>query len=129
MILMDYINSYRNEPFEWGRRDCYTFVRKWIDLEFPQNRLPEHTYDDLKGAYAWNREKDWFKEIREAFNYKIVDGIEAQDGDILIVKDNFQCAHLVANGMVYSIDLRLGLIGVNLKLLEKSRFVRLLRAY
>jgi hypothetical protein len=129
MTLTEYIKEAKQAPFQWGSSDCYTFVRGWIDLQFPDNKLPIHDYRDLKGAYKWNQSKQWVEEIKKAFDYELVDAKNVQDGDILIIKDSFQCAHLINQSMAYSVDIRLGVVGVSLKMFAECSFLRLRRAY
>lgn len=31
-LLHDYVEKYRNAPFEWGRNDCLTFALRWERL-------------------------------------------------------------------------------------------------
>lgn len=128
-LLNEYIESQRNASFGWGTNDCYTFVRGWIDLQFPQNKLPVHTYKDFKGACRWNYERRWVEELKKAFSLEIVDSQNVRDGDILVIEDAFQCAHLINNHTAYNIDVELGLVGISLKLFPRCSFIRLERAY
>lgn len=127
MTVDEYINSFHGKVFEWGSCDCYTFVRGWIDEAFPNNKLPKLKYNSVRGAHDINLKFDWVVEIKKAFRFEIVDN--AEDGDLFIIKDGFQCAHLVGSGRIFSLDKYLGLVGTDINLLTNKSFIRLVEAY
>lgn len=124
MNITEYINQFKGVPFEWGKNDCYTFTRGWIDIKYPDKLVKLPAYSSIKEAHNLNLTYDWFLEIRKTFNFKIVE--EPEDGDLFIIKDGFQCAHLVGDGRLWSMDKVLNLVGTDVNFARGKPFIRIL---
>lgn len=124
MELKEYIDNFKNLKFKWGEVDCYRFIRGYIDLKFPNNKLPILDYQGKTEAHQLNKKYNWFEEIEKTFKYEIVDSMNhLQDGDLLIMRDGFQCIHIVSENQVWSIDIHFNLVGLPL---YKGKYLRLL---
>lgn len=41
MMLIDYVERYRNRAFEWGKNDCLTFALRWERLVTQNSRFTD----------------------------------------------------------------------------------------
>ena len=126
MELKQYIENFKKLKFKWGEVDCYRFIRGYIDLKFPNNKLPILDYQGKSEALLLNKKYNWFEEIEKTFKYEIIDCMNhLEDGDLLILKDGFQCIHIVSENQVWSIDIHFNLVGLPL---YKGKYLRLLES-
>jgi hypothetical protein len=128
-ILQAHLEEYQAKLFEWGEADCYTLIREYLDKQFPGNKGLKVEYKTEKEAYRFNLKHDWFKELNKSFETQIVEANNAQNGDLLIVRDKFQGAHIIYNNQVYSMSELTNLSSLPLKTLGAVKLLRLIRSF
>jgi|LakMenEpi03Aug12_release.lakeMendotaPanAssembly.Ray.scaffolds.fasta_scaffold01826_55 hypothetical protein len=122
--MQNFINDWQHKKFEWGIADCYTFTRTYIDFKFSENNLPILEYNNLKTAVLLNKKYSWIDEIKKNFKFEIINK-NFEDGDLLIVDDDFQCAHLYYNNHIYSFDPELNFVSINVGVVKPQAMIRL----
>lgn len=127
-ILQAHLEEYQSKLFEWGKADCYTLASEYINKQFPENKLLKLEYKTEKEAYRFNLKHDWFKELNKSFETQIVEASNAQNGDLLIVRDKFQGSHIVYNNQVYSMSELTNLSALPLKTVGSVKLLRLIRS-
>jgi len=128
-ILQTHLEEYQSKLFEWGKADCYTLASEYINKQFPENKLLKLEYKTEKEAYRFNLKYDWFGELNKSFETQIVEANNAQNGDLLIVRDKFQGAHIIYNNQVYSMSELTNLSSLPLKTLGTVKLLRLIRSF
>ena len=123
MTLKEYLKLVQGKPFKWGVNDCYKFVANWIDICYPSNNLPKFEYNTKLEASQINQKFSWAIEIKKHFNFEMVNS--PSDGDLLILKENWQCAYLVFDSKIWSVYLGASLAGVPLFACEGAAYCRL----
>ena len=125
--LSGYIIGQQNKPFEWGIRDCNTFVATVNDLLTGNKTLVNivNKYHDLKSAIRFQKEYLTANQYLYKNGWREVNDL-IRDGDVLTVEDrHFTRAHVIFCGMVWSVHEQLGVVNAPLDAMPEYKHWRL----
>lgn len=102
--LTDYINASIGLPFEWGTRDCATYVIGALEAMIGHEvEKPKFAYRNHKEALGFARHWSLEKEMKRQLNAYGVRRNFHQTGDIILVeRGGFECAHVVFDRRAYA---------------------------
>lgn len=95
--LAKYLTKEFNLPFEWGVRDCTTFVIGALQSMTEKHLIvPEFTYRTKEEAIAFSATYSLYEGMLEQLNAYLVNPHFQQPGDIIFVWENevYPCVHL-----------------------------------
>ena len=77
--LVDYVNSRKEMPFEWGVNDCMLFLAGGVKIKSGDDHAPDFTHKSAKEAFAYT--KGDVDSFIDGFGYERVHVNLAQFGD------------------------------------------------
>ena len=118
--LTGFIIGQNNQPFEWGRRDCNTFIAQCNDI-LTGNKTAQkiiNQYDSLKSAIRFQRQFLSAGQYLYQQGWRKIDPASSplRDGDVLVCDgQHFSRAHIFLGGAVWSVHEHAGVCAVGVE--------------
>lgn len=125
--MSGYIIGQQGKAFEWGVRDCNTFVAGINDILTGNKTLMNimNKYHDLKSAIRFQKDYLTANQYLYRNGWREVEDL-IRDGDVLTVEDrHFTRAHVVFGGMVWSVHEQAGVVNAPLHDMPEYKHWRL----